>query len=102
MIRVEIPKGKVDALGHDTLVGNNVCRSLKAAGVPILGVFALRGLTRGRLTWVWTAESHVYEFREADEPITGAPAMKMVRTLKNGTRVWMSGAHLAAEEDEEL
>lgn len=101
MIRVEIPYSMLEALGHDTLVGARMCSALKNAGVPIVGMFALRGLKRGRLEWTAEHDKHVYVFREERGDMAN-DGIKLVRTLKNGARIYMNGAHLVAEEDEEL
>lgn len=64
MIQVSISKTKLDAAGHETLIGMHVMKALKAAHIPAMGVFAMRGVTRGRLTYWNTEYTHNFEWVE--------------------------------------
>ena len=100
MINVEISMGTIDRAGHETLVGNLICASLKKAGIPAIGTFALRGVERGSLTYETDHEhsKHSFAWREDEDDREN----KFIRSqLKNGAVVFKSGRH-AEDDDDEL
>ena len=97
MIKVEISMGTIDRAGHETLVGSLICSSLKQAGIPAIGTFALRGVERGSLTYETNIErsKHMFVWREDEDD----REKTFIRSqLKNGAVVFKSGRH--AEDDE--
>lgn len=100
MIRIEISKDGLDRAGHETLVGRRMIESLRAAGIPVLGEFAFRGVQRGTIAYAAEndlgADVHVFVWSE-DENDNSTKGF--VRTnLKNGSVVYKNGRH--AEDDE--
>lgn len=100
MIEIHIGKDKLDHHGHETLVGRRLIESLRQAGVPVVGEFAIRGVTKGTLIYQDLDEldgvMHSFKWLEDDKD---KPTGKPVRTqLKNGSVVYKTGRH--AEDDE--
>lgn len=100
MITVIIAKDMLDHAGHECLVGERIIKSLKKAGIPAEGFFALRGVKKGTLLYSSDEDidgvNHKYTWTEdTDDVGRGKP----VRTqLKNGAIVFKTGRH--AEDDE--
>lgn len=102
MIRVEVNHNMLDRLGHETLVGKRICDALKTAGIPVIGVFAMRGIERGSLTYRMENDlggaAHTIQWSE-DELDTESRFHRTHQDLKNGITVFKSGIHM---EDDEL
>lgn len=104
MIQVTIPKDMLDDAGHETLVGQRMIKSMKEAGIPVLGVFAIRGVESGTLILRnrpvgFDDTAHQYEWHADGEVMTPKPKNVWRGNLKNGCQVFKTGLH-ALEEDE--
>ncbi len=104
MIEVQIAKDKLDAEGHDALVGIRLIGSLKQAGIPVIGTsFSMRGITHGTLTYSNTSDLdgpvHRFVWRENDQDHALDKQVKGLKSkLPNGAIVIKTGKH--AEDDE--
>lgn len=103
MIQVHIAKDALDHAGHEALVGQRIVESLRQAGVPVEGFFALRGVPKGSLTFSNSEDLdgvvHSFTWSEDAFDILDEFSAKPVRSqLKNGSVVYKSGRH--AEDDE--
>lgn len=107
MIRVEIANGRLDPSKHEITIGEMIVKSLKGAGIPVKGFFAITAVTHGVLEYHQPHGSgnHVFTWRE-DEDDTAISGGAQVRSqLPNGATVYKCGRHVHAyvdEEDEEL
>lgn len=107
MIRVSIQKNRLDRMGHETLVGGRVMKAARDAGIPVEGVFALRGVSHGQLIYHnedgLDGAEHVVTWRE-DNADTDK-AFTRVGTV-DGVSTYRSGRHLVAlanaEDDDDL
>lgn len=99
MIRVEIAQGMLEAKGHETLIGRKLIENLREAGVPVLGEFAIRGVSSGMLTFEEFEGQHRFEYSvdKTDRNNTFINAGK----LKAGGRKFVSGPHRKAFEDDD-
>lgn len=96
MIRVHIQKDHLDRLGHETLVGGRVIKTCKEAGIPLVGVFALRGAERGKVVYENSDIEHVITWREDDDDREN----NFNRVSAGaGVKVYKSGRHYDEEEE---
>lgn len=100
MIRVHIQKNHLDRAGHETLIGGRVLKACKDAGIPMQGVFALRGVERGKLVYEdidgLDGAEHVITWREDENDRENT--FKRV-SAKDGVKVYKSGQHYADDDD---
>lgn len=104
MIEIRMHHDMLDRMGHETLIGRRLIMSMRHAGIPAIGDFALRGVERGVLMFfeheIGGVDHHILRWREVDTDHD--TQFKQVKQLKNGATVWMSGLNLAEEENCEL
>lgn len=111
MIKVKISHGQLEQAGHETLIGMNVMKACKAAGIPIVGVFAMRGIERGTLTY--TCGKTYYEItwsEDKKDEAAGGPWTQVELDAKVHpsclVEVLVTDRHLASktivEDDDEL
>lgn len=106
MIEVHIAKDRLDVREHDTLVGMRIIKSLREAGIPVIGTtFSMRGIERGSLTYTngddIDGDTHVYTFKEDEKDVKVGKPLRA--NLKNGAIVYKTGRHaVVVDEDDEL
>lgn len=103
MIRIEVPAGKFEQWGHETLIGARYLKLLKSAGIPAIGEFCLRGVKTGSL-WITNRDKdgQVFQYSRCNlnetEPSTPFRRVKEI----DGATVYLSGPELQEFEDDEL
>lgn len=103
MIKVTIQKNNLDRMGHETLIGGRVMKAAREAGIPVVGSFALRGVTHGQLIYHnedgLNGLEHVLTWRE-DAVDTEKNFARVCSA--DGVTVYRSGRHKLAASDDEL
>ena len=62
-ITVAVSRKEIDAPNHDITAMANTITRMKAAGIPVNGIIAIRGVAHGELTMRIEGANYVYSWR---------------------------------------
>ncbi len=62
-IEIRASRKEIDSPQHDITAMANTITRMKAAGIPVSGIIAIRGVTHGELTMKVDGSDYVYSWR---------------------------------------